>query len=535
MLRRCLFRRFATAFELEDLAAEMAKADATSGALMPKAHLYAKPLPKDFKLALAEHQFSRPPTLKHGLERLIRTQGIYPVDEVASMAGNNFLKTLISPPPDILAKFPSYVPPSQDKVLLATAQKENKRFVTGSSSITEELTHIYYLMSNFKSPDMTGLGKNYEHKNLNFMSAYRKPTTFLLRRLTPDIYAIDGDSGLVPELNKDLSDMGIVLEAMLTTDESIYRRICDPASGITKEEIADVLSGGRSHKMRTMGDLLIRSQIDCESMDETGRYFVFEIKTRATAPLRYDVKNIPLYLDYKINRRSGSTESYELEYFDLIRSILIKYYFQIKIGNMDGAFICYHNTKEMFGFQYLTLSQIESRVFGSKEMGEFVLKTTNQIHQLVLKEVLKLFPEDDILRIGYFSDYRKEEMLITVEQFDKNFGWGENTSYVEGIEDEHDYYTIFEPGKTAYTLRLQLFPFLNGILQREPLFFEPGDKLEIHYSLEKKGYMPFDEYMYFLHNAYKFETQTFYKDYIGVWKKFNDFHVFRKPRYRISL
>ena len=535
MLRRSVFRRFANVFELEDLAAEIAKAEVTSGAITPKAHLYAKPLPRDFKLSIAEHQFSRPPTLKHGLERLVRTRGIYPVDEMSTFTGNNFLKTILSPSAEILKKFPAYTPPSQDKALLATAVKENMRFVTGSSSITEELTHIYYLLSNFKSPDMTGLAKNYDHKNLNFMSAYRKPTTFMLRRLTPDIYSIDGDSGLVPELNKDLSDMGVVLEAMLTTDESTYRRICDPKSGITKEEIADVLSGGRSHKMRTMGDLLIRSQMDCESMDESGRYFIFEIKTRATAPLRYDVKNIPLYLDYRVTKRSGATESYELEYFDLIRSILIKYYFQIKIGNMDGAFICFHNTKEVFGFQYLTLAEIEKRVFGCKELGEFVLKTTIQIHQLVLKEVLKLFPEDNILRIGYFSNYRKDEMLITVEQFDKQFAWGENTSYVEGIEDEHDYYNIFEPGKTAYTLRLQLFPYLNGILQREPLFYEPGDKLEICYSLDKKGYMPFEEYMYFLHNAYKFESQTYYKDYIGVWKKYNDFHVFRKPRFRLSL
>ena len=533
MLRWRLLRRFANVYELEDLAGEIAKAETNTAALVPKAHLYTKPLPADFPLGIADNQFNRPPVLKHGLERLVRTPGIFPIEEITNHTGNEFLKNIISPNPEVLAKFPAYTPPSKDKALLTAAHKENKRFVTGSSSITEELTHIYYLMSNFRSPDMTGLAKNYDHRNLNYMSAYRKPTTFMLRRLAKDIYAIDGDSGLVPELNKDLSDMGIVLEAMLTTDEEVYRRICDPQSGITKEEIADILKGGRSHKMRTMGDMLIRSQIDCESMDENGRYFVFEIKTRATAPLRYDVKNIPLYLDYKILKRSGSSESFELEYFDLIRSILTKYYFQVKIGNMDGAFLCYHNTKEIFGFQYLQLHEIEKRAFGSTELGEFVLKTTVQIHQMVLQEVLRLFPEEDILRIGYFSDYRKEEMLITVERFEKNFGWDENNDKIDGVEDEHDYYSIFEPGKTAYALRLQLFPYLNGILHREPLFFEPGDKLEIHYSLEKRGYMPFEEYMYFLHNAYKFETQTFYKDYIGVWKKYNDFHVFRKPRYRI--
>lgn len=329
--------------------------------------------------------------------------------------------------------------------------------------------------------------------------------------------------------------MGIVLEAMLTTDEDIYKRICDPNSGMTRQDIETVLSGGRSHKMRKMGDLLIRSQIDCEAMDEQGRYFVFEIKTRATAPLRYDVKNIPNYLDYKILSRSGVTQSFEREYFDLIRSILIKYYFQIKIGNMDGAFICYHNTKDIFGFQYLHLSEIEKRVFGSRECGDLILSTTVQMHQLIINEVLKLFPDDEQLRIGYYADYRKDELLITIEQFDHKFAWGETEKEIEGVDDEHDYYTIFEPNKKVYTLRLQVFPLLNGILQREPLFVEPGDKVEFHYSLTKRGYMDFEEYMYFLHNAYKFETQTYLKDFIGSWKRFNDFHVFRKPQLRVNL
>ena len=33
---------------------------------------------------------------------------------------------------------------------------------------------------------------------------------------------------------------------------------------------------------------------------------------------------------------------------------------------MDGAFIAYHNTKETFGFEYVSTSEIDNRVFGSK-------------------------------------------------------------------------------------------------------------------------------------------------------------------------
>lgn len=44
---------------------------------------------------------------------------------------------------------------------------------------------------------------------------------------------------------------------------------------------------------------------------------------------------------------------------------MLKYMFQLKIGNMDGAFIAYHNTREIFGFEYVKKSEMERRVFGS--------------------------------------------------------------------------------------------------------------------------------------------------------------------------
>lgn len=109
-------------------------------------------------------------------------------------------------------------------------------------------------------------------------------------------------------------------------------------------------------------------------MGDDGDLFVFEIKTRATAPQRYDVKNIKDYLDYEITQREGLHSSYEREFFDLVRSLLIKYFFQIKMGRMDGAFIAYHNTEEIFAFEYITLKEIEKRLLGSEFFGDLVLK-----------------------------------------------------------------------------------------------------------------------------------------------------------------
>ena len=55
---------------------------------------------------------------------------------------------------------------------------------------------------------------------------------------------------------------------------------------------------------------MLRSQIDCMSYDANGKPYVFEIKSRACAPIRYDVENYKKYLDYEINSRRGDVESF---------------------------------------------------------------------------------------------------------------------------------------------------------------------------------------------------------------------------------
>lgn len=43
---------------------------------------------------------------------------------------------------------------------------------------------------------------------------------------------------------------------------------------------------------------------------------------------------------------------------------LLRYIMQCKIGEMEGAFVAYHNTQRIFGFEYITLEEMEQRVFG---------------------------------------------------------------------------------------------------------------------------------------------------------------------------
>ena len=74
--------------------------------------------------------------------------------------------------------------------------------------------------------------------------------------------------------------------------------------------------------------ILLRSQIDCAGKDKDGNDIVFEIKTRAVSPIRYDVLNWVDYLDYDMNSLLGKHSSYEREFYDLIRGAFLKYLFQ---------------------------------------------------------------------------------------------------------------------------------------------------------------------------------------------------------------
>lgn len=370
---------------------------------------------------------------------------------------------------------------------------------------------------------------------MNYMSAYRKPAALMLRRITgTNTYAIDSDHGMFPGDNKILTDLGIVMETMLTTEQGEFNRIMDPKSGITQEEVDQILTGSRCHRMRQMGNFLIRSQIDCMATTPEGEDFVFEIKTRACAPIRYDVRNYQDYLEYEINKRLGLHSSFEREYFDLVRSLIPKYFFQVKLGNMDGAFVAYHNTCKMFGFEYITINEMERRLFGCPEFSWIITSTCMQLLEVVLEEALKIYPGHEMLKVGLYASFIKNQLIVTLEQYDQTTAWKDSYDLVEGIEDEYDFYEVHARGKTAYVFTINLFPYINGMLQREPLFFESGDTLSLKYLVGYRGVMPYVEYMSFLHNAYKMDSILFNKEYAGNWKRFNDFHVFRKYSHKTT-
>ena len=61
---------------------------------------------------------------------------------------------------------------------------------------------------------------------------------------------------------------------------------------------------------------------------------------------------------------------------------------------MDGVIVAYHNTERMFGFQYISLEEMDRRLFGSHSgAGDRVFEKCINILELVAEEVVRCFPK----------------------------------------------------------------------------------------------------------------------------------------------
>ena len=66
--------------------------------------------------------------------------------------------------------------------------------------------------------------------------------------------------------------------------------------------------------------------------------------------------------------------------------------FQARIGNMDGVFVTYHNTKRVFGFQYIPLSEMDARLFGEDAIGDAVFERCLLLLEEILEEATRELP-----------------------------------------------------------------------------------------------------------------------------------------------
>lgn len=474
-----------------------------------------------------EDTLHRVPMLEHGLDLVVKNPGIFPMKEIAKLQADEgaFLRRIPQPDEIDWNRVPGYKSPSKDPLLLKFAKETKTKYIMSTSTISSSLSQIYFLFSGFRSPDFDGISEAYDLSPKKFMLSQRKPSTNIIKPLDREagIWAIDSDPGIFKMRHTILSDLGKVLERQLTMKEKDFNE----AFVIGKTSDAVHVEEDHHRFMKLNNNICLRSQIDCRGTDADGKPIVYEIKTRALAPIRYDLPNYTKYLGYEIFSRNGIHSSFEREYYDLIRGGFMKYAFQLKIGRMDGAFIGYHNTLENSGFEYVKTTEIEERIFGSSYAANAAFVCCSKLLTALLDEILRELKHENftLMRVGYYADGLNHRMSIFTELFYDMDTYGqENLVYEsEELRHEYDFYTKVwkDRPRKVFKYDFNISVIINGIPQslNSTYKIQRDDTIEIKYFLERAGVPDFNDYMNFLHEAFKMETDTISVNYAGIWIK----------------
>jgi hypothetical protein len=284
---------------------------------------------------------------------------------------------------------------SEDNSLNSIATKHDFKYYSSTSSLTSLLQHLHYQLSAWRPPNVSMLSKGFEvsgpTEKVPTFTPFQKAPTSVFLRYRDGVYAIDNDKS--NDSGNALAMVGKLLEKLLTTSKEIFETF--RKTGPNGESAALEDKTPESFHYTAMGNVLVRSQLDGQDRRLPGSG-IFDIKTRAVLPIRMDSKGrLENGTSYEIRSALGDFESYEREYYDMVRSTMLKYSLQVRLGRMDGIFVAYHNLTRLFGFQYLSIDDMDYAIHGTRDrkVGDEELKASLHILESVFERATKRFPE----------------------------------------------------------------------------------------------------------------------------------------------
>lgn len=344
----------------------------------------------DLRLVPLETPQPPVPKLSYGLERVLFNPGVYHLQDPRSRVFNfdPYLAKIMPVSEFDFNALKQYITSSRDETLLSYAKAEGKKYTGSTSSMTAALAHFHFLLSQWRPINTGALSQNFPIPFSSFTALQRSPSAIFLRWRN-GVYAIDGDKQY--DTANILSMLGKSMEKLLTlsTEEfERYRR--ENSDQITEAERNEA----EAFNYTTIGDFLLRSQLDAHDprLPGTG---MFDLKTRAVVSIRMDAKEYEKGMGYEIRGRHGEYESFEREYYDMIRAAFLKYSLQVRMGRMDGIFVAFHNTERIFGFQYISLSEMDYALHGTDDTttGDAEFKLSLELLNRALDKATAKFPE----------------------------------------------------------------------------------------------------------------------------------------------
>ncbi|KAK0735592.1 mitochondrial protein Pet127-domain-containing protein, partial [Apiosordaria backusii] len=347
--------------------------------------------PNELKLVPLELPQPPVPTLAYGLDRVLFSPGVSYLQDPRSKVFNHdpYVSQIMPTHEFDFGALKEYITSSRDKTLIAAAAEKKKKYSGSTSSMTATLAHFHFLLSAWRPINTAMLSRQFdpEQSSEEFNRISRSPAAIFLH-YKDGTYAIDADKEY--DSGNILSMLGKSMEKLLTMPKEEFEKYRKSKSDqLTDEE----KNGPESYHYTTLGDFMMRSQLDAfdPRLPGTG---MFDLKTRAVVTIRMDPEGYEKGQGYEIRGRFGTWESYEREYFDMIRSAFLKYSLQVRMGRMDGIFVAFHNTERIFGFQYIPLQEMDVSLHGAQDtsIGDNEFKLSIHLLNQVLNKVTEKYP-----------------------------------------------------------------------------------------------------------------------------------------------
>ncbi|KAI9297507.1 Pet127-domain-containing protein [Neoconidiobolus thromboides FSU 785] len=431
---------------------------------------FSKMNSRNFKLkSMKQNAIKDLPRLKFGLDRALFNPGVTYLQDPNSKVYNfdPYLESILDIDEFNFDKIQGYIPAGEDELLQQIAAKNDKKYIATTSSITRLLCHISFVITNWRTIDTSTLGSEFSKMTKRYSRTLTCPCSIVLEPHENGVYSINSDKSME---NGDsvLSKLGQLMERMLTQEPSVFSKYSQSSNSSVEE-----IEKNSIYNYSFYDKFALRSQLDCIHPWLPKK--VFDLKTRAALPIRLDKENYKDYLGYQIKYLNGKMQSFEREYYDLMRSAFMKYNYQVRIGNMDGCMVAYHNTSQIFGFQYISLKEMDEKLFGNSILADQTFGNSVQLLQQILDRIT--------------FDYPNKKLIVTLKSLQDSLILD---IFVNVIENE-----TFNPHPDNLVIKYQLICYseVNGEKVITPI--ELNDKKmkwDIHYVLRKVEDNPLNLY-----------------------------------------
>jgi Mitochondrial protein Pet127 len=330
------------------------------------------------------------PTLCHDLSRVLFNPGIYQLQDPRSRVYNfdPYLEKIMPVSEFDFKILKEYITSSRDRTLHSLALEHGKKYVGSSSSMTATLAQFHFLLSHWRDINTNLLSKGFPDTMKSFTIIQRSPSSVFLR-YQDGVYAMDADKEY--DSANILMSLGKSMEKLLTKEPQTFERYRKNSETKIPEEER---GAPEAYQYTHAGDFLMRAQLDAYDPRLPGSG-TFDLKTRAVASIRHNVMKHEEGVGYQIKTRFGDWESYEREYYDMMRSAFLKYSLQVRLGLMDGIFVAFHNIERIFGFQYVSLPEMDLALHGQDDttLGDAEFKFSVELLNRILNRATERFPK----------------------------------------------------------------------------------------------------------------------------------------------